>query len=228
MSALAAAAPALLRHRAVHFSDACSPERLDAALTVQLYETDDAAEGFGAYLWPCGRALAWHCWRQRHRLGAGASVVELGGGVGLPSLVAASVPGTRAVLTDLAGADGGAAAASSAALAGGSLERADLAWGDVDAAQALRASARPSVVLAADCTYESEHWEAVVATAYALLDGFADGRELWLAHQARCTSETLKPLLDAWGLAGALQPPDPAWSDAPGHGSVRVFVVRGG
>ncbi|XP_062144206.1 uncharacterized protein LOC133851687 isoform X2 [Alnus glutinosa] len=59
---------------------------------------ENMKEDYGLFVWPCSVILAEYVWQQRLRF-SGASVVELGAGTSLPSLVAAKV-GADVTITD--------------------------------------------------------------------------------------------------------------------------------
>ncbi len=77
-----------------------TPPDLDALLDRAAARDPQAVDGipYSAILWPAARGLAEHLWRRRETL-PGARVVELGCGLGLPSILAAKL-GARVTATD--------------------------------------------------------------------------------------------------------------------------------
>ena len=70
----------------------------DAVLTILHRGVQIMDESFGLYLWPSALLLAKVVWANRVQM-RGASVLELGAGVGLPGMVAAAA-GADVVLSD--------------------------------------------------------------------------------------------------------------------------------
>jgi predicted nicotinamide N-methyase len=162
-------------------------------------------EAFGAHefmpywaeLWPSGLALAEAVSAAR----PGGRIVELGCGLGLPSLVAA-LDGAAVLATDWA-ADAIALLERNAARVGATLEARRWNWADPP-------PGRADLVLAADVLYEERNGAPVLAALDALTD------EAWIADPGR-------PAAPAFFAAAGV-----AWEiDAIAHaGSPKVVVHR--
>jgi predicted nicotinamide N-methyase len=143
-----------------------------------LYEQNfNATEEYPPYwaeLWPSGIELAYEV--SGHDLG-GRRVLELGCGLGLPS-IAAALAGARVLATDRS-PDSTAFAASNAARSGAVLETALCAW---DAADAVVARAPWDLVLAADVLYGHRNAVELLALLPRLVDGAG---EVWIADPGR-------------------------------------------
>lgn len=63
-----------------------STSSITASPTIQIQEV--MSSDFGCFMWPSSHVLAMHVWENRQEL-SGKILLELGGGVGLPGLVAA-------------------------------------------------------------------------------------------------------------------------------------------
>jgi predicted nicotinamide N-methyase len=133
---------------------------------------------YWAELWPSGVALARDVSARSLR---GARTLELGCGLGLPS-IAAALAGGRVLATDWA-PDGIAMAARNAARSGASLETLVCDWAHPEP---LLARAPWDLVLAADVLYERRN----VDTLTELLPRLIDARgEILLADPGRVVAE---------------------------------------
>ncbi|MCW0214521.1 MAG: methyltransferase domain-containing protein [Pseudonocardia sp.] len=174
-----------------------------AAMAV-LYETNfDATEEYPPYwaeVWPSGVELARAVAGARSRTGAdltGANVLELGCGLGLPS-IAAAMAGAKVLATDRS-PDGVAFAADNARRSGVSIETAACSWSDP---AALLGRAPWDLVLAADVLYGHRN----VAELLDLLPRLVGrGGEVWLADPGRpLTGEFLDGARVRWGSVSTL------------------------
>jgi len=129
---------------------------------------------YWAELWPSGVALARAVAIRSLR---GARTLELGCGLGLPSL-AAALAGGRALATDWA-PDAIAYAAANAQRNGVALETLVCAWADPDP---IVARGPWDLVLAADVLYEQRNVDLLLGLLPRLV---APGGELWLADPGR-------------------------------------------
>jgi predicted nicotinamide N-methyase len=162
------------------------PRDSEALLDEHAFEQDEFLP-YWADLWPSGLALARSLSGRALR---GARVVELGCGLGLPSLVAARAGG-RVLATDWS-----AAALDllhrNAAANDVSLQTAHVDWAHPSA---LLAAAPFDLVLAADVLYERRN----VALLLALLPRLGD--EVWLADPRRSFAEAfLARAPDTWSV----------------------------
>jgi predicted nicotinamide N-methyase len=148
---------------------------------------------YWAELWPSALVLAGHLASRPLR---GRRVVELGCGVGLPSVVAA-LGGAEVLATDWY-ADALAFTAANAAAAGVAIETLLADWGAPPPALLERPPA--DLVAGADVLYEERHAPALSALVPRLL---APGGELVLADPRRPQAPALLERLvaDGWSLA---------------------------
>jgi predicted nicotinamide N-methyase len=173
----------------------------DAALL--LYEDDVAADQayppYWAELWPSGIALA-HAVSTRSW--PGASVLELGCGLGLPA-VAAALGGARALATDRS-RDAVAFAALNARHNDVAVETAVCSW---DAPDPLVERGPWDLVLAADVLYGQRNVDELLPLLPRLV---ADGGEVWIADPKRpLAPEFLAAARGTWGTVGSLPCRDP-------------------
>jgi predicted nicotinamide N-methyase len=146
------------------------PRDAEALLSEEAFAEDEFLP-YWAELWPSGTALARAVGVRSLR---GARVLELGCGLGLPSLAAAAAGG-RVTATDWA-AEAIALLERNAARNGLSLEALVVSWTEPDA---IVARAPWDLVIAADVLYEPRNGDALLPLLPRL------GREIWLADPGR-------------------------------------------
>jgi predicted nicotinamide N-methyase len=163
------------------------PRDAEALLDDHAFEHEEYLP-YWAELWPSGVALAR---RVAVRALRGARVLELGCGLGLPSL-AAALAGGRVLATDWS-PQAIALLEDNAARNGVSLETALVDWAGPEA---IVERAPWDLVLAADVLYERRN----VAPLLELLPRVLDQRgELWLADPGRAPAEELlEGLAEGW------------------------------
>jgi predicted nicotinamide N-methyase len=137
------------------------PRDAEALLTEEGFEKEEFLP-YWAELWSSGVALADDVSRRALH---GAGVVELGCGLGLPS-IAAALAGGRVLATDWS-ADAVRATAANAALNGVVLETERVAWA---APEALVERAPWAWVIASDVLYEPRNVEALLELLPRLVD----------------------------------------------------------
>ena len=137
------------------------PRDSEALLTEEGFEKEEFLP-YWAELWSSGVALAHDVAGRSLR---GASVVELGCGLGLPS-IAAALAGGRVLATDWS-ADSVRATAANAALNDASLETAQVAWAAPDE---LVERAPWAYVIAADVLYEPRNVDLLLDLLPRLVD----------------------------------------------------------
>jgi predicted nicotinamide N-methyase len=137
------------------------PRDAEALLTEEGFEKEEFLP-YWAELWSSGVALAHDLARRSLR---GASVVELGCGLGLPS-IAAALAGGRVLATDWS-ADAVRATAANAALNDARLETARVAWGSPEE---LLERAPWGYVIASDVLYEPRNVDALLELLPLLVD----------------------------------------------------------
>ena len=137
------------------------PREPEDLLTEEGFEQEEFLP-YWAELWASGVALAHDIARRALR---GARVVELGCGLGLPS-IAAALAGGRVLATDWS-PDAVRATAANAALNGVEIETAQMAWGAPDA---IVEQAPWPYVIASDVLYEPRNVDALLDLLPRLVD----------------------------------------------------------
>jgi predicted nicotinamide N-methyase len=137
------------------------PRDAEALLTEDGFEQEEFLP-YWAELWSSGVALAHDVARRSLR---GAAVLELGCGLGLPS-IAAALAGGRVLATDWS-RDAVRAAAANAALNGVEIETARVAWGAPDP---IVERAPWHYVIASDVLYEPRNVDALLELLPRLVD----------------------------------------------------------
>jgi predicted nicotinamide N-methyase len=157
------------------------PRDLDALLDERAFEREEALP-YWAQLWPSALALARAVAASPPR---GATVLELGCGLGLPAIVAAlaapgapGAPHPRVLATDWS-ADAVAFTAANAARNRARLSTAVCAWSQP---RALLARAPWDLVLAADVLYERRNADLLLELLPRLVGA---GGEVWVADPGR-------------------------------------------
>jgi predicted nicotinamide N-methyase len=163
------------------------PADADALIDERAF-ADDEFLPYWAELWPSGvglaRAIADRAW-------GGAPVVELGCGLGLPSVTAA-LGGARVLATDWS-ADALRAVQRAAADNDATVDTLRVDWAAPDE---LVARGPFRAVLAADVLYEARNIEPLLALIPRLL---GPGGELWLADPGRASADAfLGATADGW------------------------------
>lgn len=163
------------------------PRDSEALLDEHAFE-DEEFLPYWAELWPSGVALARALDGRALR---GVPVLELGCGLGLPSIVAARAGG-RVLATDWSGAALDLLR-DNAVRNGVELELLRADWTRPDA---LLARGPYPLVLAADVLYERRNVTPLLDLLPRLV---ADGGEIWLADPGRAIADTFLALVDAEG-----------------------------
>jgi predicted nicotinamide N-methyase len=179
------------------------PRDAEALLDEEAFEHEEYLP-YWAELWPSGQALAR---RVSARSLRGARVLELGCGLGLPSL-AAALAGGRVLATDWS-PDAIELLEANAARNGARLEIAQAAW---EAPGALVERAPWDLVLAADVLYERRNVPLLLDLLPRL------GAEVWLADPGRPPAPEF--------LAGAAAAFEVASAPDPRHGLVIHHTLR--
>jgi predicted nicotinamide N-methyase len=184
------------------------PREGDKLIDEEAFEHEELLP-YWADLWPSARALAALVAGRALR---GARTLELGCGLGLPS-IAAALAGGRVLATDWSH-DAIAATSHNAERNGAVLETAVCAWAG---AEPLVARAPWDLVLAADVLYERRNGDQLAA----LLPRLVDGRgEVWIADPGRRTAEPFLAGLDeVWERR---EHRDPAWPAVTVHRLRRI------
>jgi predicted nicotinamide N-methyase len=174
------------------------PRDSETLLDEHAFEADEFLP-YWAEVWPSSIALARAV---AVRTLGGRRVVELGCGLGLPSVVAA-LGGARVLATDWAG-EAVRAAARNAEANGTALATARVAW---DEPAPLLEGAPWDLVLASDVLYEQRMVDALLA----LLPRLVDVRgEVWLADPGRVPAERfLRAAATGWSIRSTADPAGP-------------------
>ena len=167
------------------------PRDSEALLDEHAFERDEFMP-YWAELWPSGVALARAVATRSLK---GARVVELGCGLGLPS-IAAALAGGRVLATDWA-VDSVAATAANAVRNGAQVETLRVDWREPEP---LLERAPFDLVLAADVLYEERNVDPLLA----LLPRLAP--EAWIADPGRATAARFWAAAEA-GWSVAAKPP---------------------
>ncbi|THU55403.1 hypothetical protein C4D60_Mb11t06180 [Musa balbisiana] len=148
-----------------------------------IHERDDSSDPStgraltGSWLWDSAIHLAeWMAADGGPHL-AGATVLELGAGTGLPGLVAAAMGAARVVLTDVAPLLPGLRASAEANGLGNRVEVCELRWGSGE-----QAVAEADVVLMSDVFYDPEEMGGL---ASAMRAAWGEGTTGWAASEVR-------------------------------------------
>src|SRR3954468_22329415 len=153
------------------------PRESEELLVDEAFEHEELLP-YWAELWPSSLALARAVGARSLR---GARTLELGCGLGLPS-IAAALAGGRVLATDWS-ADAVAAAAHNAERNGADIETAVVSW---QRPEAIVARAPWDLVIGADLLYERRN----VGQLVALLPRLVDARgEVWIADPGRRAAE---------------------------------------
>jgi predicted nicotinamide N-methyase len=171
------------------------PRDAEALLSEEQFEHEEFLP-YWAELWSSGVALAHEVARRSLR---GAPVLELGCGLGLPS-IAAALAGGRVLATDWS-PDAVRATAENARRNGVELETAIVAWG---APEAIVERAPWRYVLASDVLYEQRNVDLLLSLLPALVD---ETGEVLIADPARAPAERfLERARDGWHLRSTGSP----------------------
>jgi predicted nicotinamide N-methyase len=160
------------------------PHDVERLLDEEAFATRDEFLPYWAELWPSGVALAREVAARALR---GRRVVELGCGLGLPS-VAAALAGGRVLATDWA-QEAVDMAAANAARNGAGIETAVVDWRHP---RELVERGPWDLVLAADVLYEARNVDPLIDLLPRL------GGEVWLADPGRATAEAFLQRTASW------------------------------
>ncbi|KAG1702455.1 hypothetical protein DVH05_009405 [Phytophthora capsici] len=167
----------------------------------------DNAKQYGLFVWPSALLLTRFIAREANWLCRGKVLLELGCGTGLPSILAGLCGATKVFLTDREdAADVQRNAEANIQLNGlrGHAEFFPLGWGDMFVSNELLSVFKTvEYVLAADCFYQSEDFEKVIATV-ALIFRCSGSRscKFIFSYQLRSINRSIAPILSRWGLQG--------------------------
>ncbi|KAL4114643.1 hypothetical protein PRIC2_014099 [Phytophthora ramorum] len=183
---------------------------VDVRLVELIRDLDEANEDndkhYGLFVWPSALLLSRFVAREVDSLCRDKVVLELGCGTGLPSILAGLCGATKVYLTDRPDAVDVQRNAEANIKLNGLEDRAQfigLTWGDMLVPDKVLAIFRSvQVILAADCFYQSEDFEKVLATV-ALISRCSNctSCQFYLSYQLRSINRSIAPLLSRWGLS---------------------------
>ncbi|KAG7394470.1 Methyltransferase-like protein 23 [Phytophthora boehmeriae] len=186
------------------------PSAVDVRLVELIRDLDQANDDndkhYGLFVWPSALLLSRFIACESSWLCHDKVVLELGCGTGLPSILAALCGRPKKVyLTDRPDAvDIRRNAETNIRLnrLEGIAEFLPLSWGDMDISDAMiEVFKSVEIVLAADCFYQSEDFEKVIATVSLIFRCSASKScKFYFTYQLRSIIRSIAPLLSRWGL----------------------------
>jgi len=182
-----------------------TPPDLDALLDRAAAADPQAVDGIPYYaiLWPAAQGLARHLWQHRAEL-AGSRVIELGCGLGLPSILAARL-GAHVTATDFH-PETGEWLFHNASLNGVALEYRQLDWNEfLDARPATLDARDCDLVIGSDLVYERRHIPALICAIGALC---APGGHAVISDPGRDNLDLFVSGMEKNGWHCSLQPED--------------------
>ncbi|XP_022055708.2 methyltransferase-like protein 23 isoform X3 [Acanthochromis polyacanthus] len=197
----------------------------EESLSVSIPEVLDPQ--YGMYVWPSAVVLAQYLWTYRDEL-KGKTVLELGAGVGLPGVVAASC-GAAVILSDKPSClqncrrSCDANGLQEVALVG-------LKWGEVSPDLVLLP--RLDVIIGSDVFYDPRDFEEVIVTVAFLLRKNPKA-QFWTTYQLRSADWSIESLLHRWKLNCVeveldqfdADRCDLAGSSLPGKHSIQMMII---
>ncbi|KAM3863979.1 histone-arginine methyltransferase METTL23 [Diretmus argenteus] len=170
-------------------------ENTSQSLAVSIPEVLDPQ--YGMYVWPCAVVLAQYIWTHREEL-KHKTVLELGAGVGLPGVVAASC-GAKVTLSDSAELplclENCRRSCEANSLAHVSVL--GLTWGEISPDLLLLPAL--DVILGSDVFYEPEDFESILVTIAFLLRKNPKA-QFWTTYQERSADWSIEAALHRWKL----------------------------
>ncbi|XP_008299164.1 histone-arginine methyltransferase METTL23 [Stegastes partitus] len=214
-----------IAHKVFTFKDTKNPEE---SLSVSIPEVLDPQ--YGMYVWPSAVVLAQYLWTCRGEL-RGKTVLELGAGVGLPGVVAASC-GAAVILSDSSDKPSCLQNCRRSCDANGLQEVAlvGLTWGEVSPDLVLLP--RLDIILGSDVFYDPQDFEDVIVTVVFLLRKNPEA-QFWTTYQLRSADWSIESLLhryklncvkvelEQFGADGC----ELAGSTLPGKHSIQMMII---
>uniref|UniRef100_A0A3Q1ERS0 Methyltransferase 23, arginine n=1 Tax=Acanthochromis polyacanthus TaxID=80966 RepID=A0A3Q1ERS0_9TELE len=200
----------------------------EESLSVSIPEVLDPQ--YGMYVWPSAVVLAQYLWTYRDEL-KGKTVLELGAGVGLPGVVAASC-GAAVILSDSSDKPSCLQNCRRSCDANGLQEVAlvGLKWGEVSPDLVLLP--RLDVIIGSDVFYDPRDFEEVIVTVAFLLRKNPKA-QFWTTYQLRSADWSIESLLHRWKLNCVeveldqfdADGCDLAGSSLPGKHSIQMMII---
>nr|XP_006821981.1 PREDICTED: methyltransferase-like protein 23-like [Saccoglossus kowalevskii] len=160
------------------------------------------------YVWPCAPVLAQYLYYHRHFI-KGKTILELGTGTALPSVVAAKC-GAHIILSDVAHLIN---ATTSCTLNGiTDFQVANITWGQFS--PAVLQLPKLDIVMASDCFYSLKDFEDILVTVNFLLQD-KSAAVFWCTYQERDSDWSIEHLLNKWHLQCTHIPLSSFQADSP-------------
>ncbi|EEY58283.1 uncharacterized protein PITG_00929 [Phytophthora infestans T30-4] len=182
---------------------------VEVGLVEFIRDLDEANEDndkyYGLFVWPSALLLSRFVAHEESWLCRDKVVLELGCGTGLPSILAMLCGAAKVYLTDRPDADDIKCNAEANITLNGLDGRAafiPLPWGDMHVSDEITSIFRTvQVVLAADCFYQSQDFEKVIATVALIFRcSSSPSCKFYFTYQLRSINRSIAPLLSRWGL----------------------------
>ncbi|XP_053194143.1 methyltransferase-like protein 23 [Scomber japonicus] len=203
-------------------------EENENTLSVSIPEVLDPQ--YGMYVWPCAVVLAQYLWSRREEL-RDKTVLELGAGVSLPGVVAASCSAT-VILSDDANRPPCLQNCRRSCEANGlsDVRVVGLTWGEVSPDLVLLP--KVDIILGSDVFYEPDDFEDVLVTVAFLLRKNPTA-QFWTTYQERSADWSIHSLLHRWKLncvdvrleSFNADKPGLAGSTLPGRHSIQMMII---
>uniref|UniRef100_A0A9L0SWC4 Histone-arginine methyltransferase METTL23 n=3 Tax=Equus caballus TaxID=9796 RepID=A0A9L0SWC4_HORSE len=185
---------------------------------------------YGMYVWPCAVVLAQYLWFHRRSL-PGKAVLEIGGGVSLPGIMAAKC-GAEVILSDSSELPHCLEVCRQSCQMNNlpQVRIIGLTWGHMS--QELLALPPQDILLASDVFFEPEDFEDILTTVYFLMQKNPKV-QLWSTYQVRSADWSLEALLYKWDMKCVHIPLESfdadkeniAESALPGRHTVEMLVI---
>ncbi|TMW60118.1 hypothetical protein Poli38472_000160 [Pythium oligandrum] len=172
-------------------------------LIEQLQEAENEVDKhYGLFIWPSAMVLAQFIASRYEDIVQDRVVLELGCGIALPGILAAKCGATKVYLSDRSDSEQIKRNVSANIALNGLEDVAaflPLDWGSLDLADQLVALPPVDIVLAADCFYQSDDFEKVIATV-AMVFRLNSQCRFYTTYQLRSINRSVAPLLTRWGM----------------------------
>ncbi|XP_005597174.2 histone-arginine methyltransferase METTL23 isoform X1 [Equus caballus] len=218
----------VVRAQRFRFSEEPGPGAEGAVLEVHVPQVLHLQ--YGMYVWPCAVVLAQYLWFHRRSL-PGKAVLEIGGGVSLPGIMAAKC-GAEVILSDSSELPHCLEVCRQSCQMNNlpQVRIIGLTWGHMS--QELLALPPQDILLASDVFFEPEDFEDILTTVYFLMQKNPKV-QLWSTYQVRSADWSLEALLYKWDMKCVHIPLESfdadkeniAESALPGRHTVEMLVI---
>ncbi|CEG39061.1 Putative N2,N2-dimethylguanosine tRNA methyltransferase [Plasmopara halstedii] len=185
------------------------PSVIQVRLAEHICDLDEAKTTndnyYGLFVWPSALLLSQFISTESRWLCRDKTILELGCGIGLPSILSGLCGAARIYLTDRIDASDIQRNADTNIKLNGLEDRAQylpLSWGDMHVSEEIISVFQTiQVVLAADCFYQSEEFEKVIATVALILRCSASLTcSFYFSYHLRSINRSIAFLLSRWKL----------------------------